>query len=65
MPPPKTPVKRDRTPVKRGETTPVKKNIEACPTPGELKHYLNDLDLSQIKKAGAFLDGCGVSILSP
>ena len=63
MPPPKTPVKRDRTPVKRGERTPVKKDAANQPTPGELKHHLNDLDLNQAKRAGAFLDGCGVSIV--
>lgn len=52
MPPPAA----KKTPMK----TPVKTTSQTIIAPGKLKHLLHELDVSQTKKAGAFLDGCGV-----
>lgn len=56
MPPPAA----KKTPIK----TPVKTTAQTFIAPGMLKHLLQELNISQTKKAGAFLDGCGVIPLS-
>lgn len=56
----KTPVKMAPPAQKR---TPVKTPVKPCVNPADLKHLLADLNLSQTKKAGSFLDGCGVYLL--
>ncbi|XP_034250905.1 DNA topoisomerase 2-binding protein 1 [Thrips palmi] len=56
MPPPAP----KRTPVKC--RTPVKLIVQPT-APGEFKHLLSELDLTQTKRAGPFLDGCGVYIM--
>ncbi|KAK3930026.1 DNA topoisomerase 2-binding protein 1-A [Frankliniella fusca] len=59
------PTSKNKTPAPK--QTSVKTPVKVCPppwpNPGELKHLLSEVNLSQAKKAGSFLDGCGVYLL--